>query len=218
MKINDKDIKTYFHADVCSFHDKTMEIENETFLPIGSYLPIVHATTISPQVRELVLDFTSREDMSMFAVELMNPCTIDVDDGYIYDCILNGKSESQDGVNSYTATYSFQVLKHKALIEVEDSNFMVQGNIACGCIYELHALDALQRVEVDGMIISNMKKDQTLIIDGIDKLVYDITTPELSSFDQVQIQKFPKLIPGIHTIQKDSELCRVVIKYYPVFM
>ena len=218
MKINDKDFKTYFHADVCSFNDITMEIVNETFLPYGSYLPLIQSTRLQPQVKELVLDFTSVEDMSNFAAEIVKPCVIDVEDDYFYDCVLNGKQETQDGVHAYSASYTFEVMKRKELKSESASSFQVEGNCVCGCIYEIHAKCAVDQVCVNDMTLYHMDENTTIVIDGIHKVIYDTRTPDISAFDQSDLTSFPKLSPGIHQVAKNSEQVDVTIKYYPVFM
>lgn len=218
MKINDKDIKAYFHGDVCRFNDTTMEIENETFLPYGSYLPIIQSTSIKPQVKELVIDFINAEDMSDFAAEIVTPCVIDMEDGYFYECVLTGKQETQDGIQAYSATYTFQVMKRKAMVVETQENFFVEGNCVCGCIYEIKALEEMRDVIVDAIVLHDMKKDQTIIVDGIHKLIYDVTTPDVSAFDQSELTSFPKLKPGSHQVVKNNEHIVMVIKYYPVFM
>lgn len=48
MKINEKDFKSYFHGDVVSYANTTMEIENEVFFPDGSYVPILNAVNLHP--------------------------------------------------------------------------------------------------------------------------------------------------------------------------
>lgn len=156
--------------------------------------------------------------MSNFAAELLKPCTIDIEDGFIYDGILVSKAESEDGVCAFTGTYTFQVIKRKEMkIETRDT-FQVEGNCICGCIYEIHALQALEQVTIDGLTIYHLYDQETLVIDGIDKLIYDKNSPEVSAFDQTNLLNFPKLKPGVHTVQKSDESIEVVIKYYPIFM
>lgn len=218
MNINNKDFKSHFHGDVVSFALTTMEIENEVYFPDGSFIPILNATILRPQTRELLIDFSDALDMSNFAAELSKPCVIDVDDGYLYEGILVSKSESQEGIRAFTGTYSFQVIKRKSLKIESTETFFVEGNCDCGCIYEITASQEREEVCVDGMTIYGMHANQTIILDGIDKLIYDKEEPSISMFDSIDLLSFPKLIPGLHQMKKSDETIAVVIKYYPIFM
>lgn len=217
MKLNNKDIKTMYHGDVSSFANVTMEIENNIFLPDGSYQPIMMSKTIRPQTRDLIVDFKKEEDMSNFAIELLNPFILDLEDGYEYECYLVGKSESEEAYGSYSGTYTLQVIKHKPMVIVQKDTFVVNGNYECGCVYEITSLETLEQFTIDGYTIRNLKANEPFILDGIKKLIYYKNTPDLSSFDDVDLWKFPKLQPGIHEVKKSNPDIQVMIKYYPVF-
>lgn len=217
MKLNNKDIKYFFHGDVSSFANVTMEIENDIFLPDGSYQPIVMSRTIRPQGRELIVDFKDEEDMSNFAMELLKPCVLDLDDGYEYECYLESKAESEEAFGAYTGTYTLHVIKHKPMVILQQDSFIVNGNYECGCIYEITSLETLAEFSIDGYTIHNLKANEPFIIDGIKKLIYYKNKPDISAFDDVDIWKFPKLQPGTHQIVKSNPDVQVTIKYYPVF-
>ena len=57
MKINNKDIKEIFNADVVSFSPSVMQIENNIITMDSGYNVSLGTQQLKPQTRTLILDF-----------------------------------------------------------------------------------------------------------------------------------------------------------------
>ena len=57
MKINNKDIKEIFNADVVSFSPSVMQIENNIITMDSGYNVNLGIQQLKPQTRTLILDF-----------------------------------------------------------------------------------------------------------------------------------------------------------------
>lgn len=219
MNINGKDFKQY-NASVVSFNTKTLGIENNILISESNLIPLLGEQKLTAQERDLVIDFISEDDISNFTVECCKESVVYLDDGYRYLCYLNSTPDIQtDGYQAFTATYPMLVIKQKDLMTVNPSkSFIVQGNVNCGCIYEISASVNVSNIVVDGYKIKSIKAGDTFVIDGIDKLIYCKSDPSTSTFDDVDLTSFPKLLPGKHDFTCNSDKVTTVIKYYPIFM
>lgn len=219
MYINDKKLEEYFHCHVVSFGAATMECIPDVYFADGSYRPILAGNDIKPAQKELILDFVKQEDFSNFAAEVLKPFSLDLEDGYFYECILLSKDEQDDGFQtSYTCTYTMYALKKKALLTHKEGSFMVMGNYEADCMYELRSPKDIALFEVDGMIVRNLKAEVPLIIDGIQKLVYYQNAPDISAMEDIELLAFPKLKIEEHEIKKSDEAVEIIIRYYPMFL
>lgn len=218
MLLSIKDIKNKYHGDIISFAHTTMDIEDAVFLPDGSYQPIMRSRTIRPQTRELLIDFHDEKGMSDFMAAILEPFVLDLDDGYVYECYLKDKSESEEAYGAYTGSYTFSVLKKKVMRTVNEDSFFVQGNYSCNCRYEITSPRNMDTFMIDGYVIHNLQANRTFIIDGVKKLVYYVDTPDISAFDDIELLSFPKLAIGLHTIEKSDSDVQVRVVYEPLFM
>lgn len=220
MNINGKSFLESFRANVVSFVPTTMRINNNIFESDASYLPIQGEQQLRAQERELIVDFTSEEDISNMTVEFQNESTIDIDDGYIYRVWLKeNPSISEEAYGFYTVSYHLFVIKQKPMQTISNyKDFTIIGNITTGVILEISATENLDSVKVGDYAIRDLKADDTLIIDGINMLVYYNKTPNISAFDDIDLMHFPKLSPGKQSIDCSSDKVSVVIKYYPTYM
>lgn len=219
MKINNREFQE-FHASVVRFSPVSMEFSQEILFSEYSYYPIMGEKSMKPQQRELVIDFTSEEDISNFSAEAQKECILDLDDGYRYHCYPStfGKI-SEEAYGAYTGTYAFYTLKQKPLVtEVLTNSIVNQGNIETNLIYEITSEKAVDDFQIGDIRIMNLPANKTIIIDGIDKRIYYQDIPDVSAFDSVVLSRFPVLSEGINEITKSDPDVQVIVKYYPTFM
>lgn len=219
MKINNKEFND-FNAKVISFFASTMEINNNLQLLKSSYNPISGARKLSVSERNLVIDFINEDDISNFTVEIMKESVIDIEDEYIYKTWLKKSPVIiQDGYQAYTATYNLYVIKQKPMIILDNQlAFEVLGNIASEVIIELTTSRPVTKFEINDYTINNLKANDTFVIDGINKLVYYSSNPEVSVFDDIDLTEFPKFESGYNEINISDDTVNVVLKYRPTFM
>lgn len=219
MKINDHDFKEY-HASVVRFAPVSMEFTQDILFSEYSYYPIMGGKSMKPQPRELVIDFTSEEDISDFSAEAQKECILDLDDGYRYHCYPSSFGKiSEEAYGAYTGVYAFYTLKQKPLVaEILMNSILNQGNIETNMIYEITSEKAIDELCVGEIRILNLSANKTLIIDGIDKRIYYQDAPNVSAFDDVIISRFPVLSEGLNEIKKSDSNVQVIVKYYPTFM
>lgn len=219
MRINNKEIKD-FRASIVSFDMNTLGIENNIMLLESSYLPVLREQKLSAQERVLIIDFINQDDISDFTVECCRESILDIDDGYEYVCYLKASPTIQtDGLKAYTVSYPMYVIKRKSMIsEILGESVYVQGNVKTNCIYEITSQQDTDVFSIDSFVVKNLKANDALIIDGINKLIYRLSAPALSAFDDVELISFPNLEPGIHRFIKSDENVQVILKYYPTYM
>lgn len=219
MRINNHDFKEY-HASVVRFSPVSMEFSQEILFSEYSYYPIMGGKSMKPQQRELVIDFTSEEDISNFSAEAQKECILDLDDGYRYHCypITFGKI-SEEAYGAYTGNYAFYTLKQKPMvIETLTDAILNQGNIETNMIYEITSEKAVNEFHIGDLQVVDLPADKTLIIDGIDKRIYYQDAPDVSAFDSVVLLRFPVLTTGLNELTKSDPDVQVIVKYYPTFM
>lgn len=219
MKINNHDFKE-FHASVVKFSPVSMEYTQNILFSEYSYYPILTGKSMKPQQRELVIDFTSEEDISNFSAEVQKESILDLDDGYLYHCYPASFGKiSEEAYGTYTGNYAFYTLKQKPLVsESLIDSILNQGNIETNLIYEITSEKAVDDIYVGDIHIVNLPAEKTLVIDGIDKRIYYQDTPDISAFDSVLMKRFPVLSAGINEFAKSDPDIQVVVKYYPTFM
>lgn len=185
---------------------------------------VIQSTEIKPRTMNLILIFENDDDMSKFATDISNnPFIVDTGDGFIYDCVLSNIIDpTHIGRGVYEATFVLSTIKKKNMITVTPSGmsykFNVEGNYKAEAIYEISSTEDVSSVTVDGYTINNLKAGDTFVLDGIDKLIYRKSAPDVSAFDDTDITVFPKLQPGEHLYNCSRDKVSTVIKYYPTYM
>ena len=220
MKINNKDIKKTFNADIVSFSPSTLQVENNLVLMDSSYGINLGTQQLKPQMRTLILDFYNEDDMSNFTAEISSSFVLDIDDSYIYWCYLKDTPViKEDMYESYTYSANVYVIKQKemSIVSVTD-NIDIRGNTYAEAVIELSSRKQIETYTINEFTINNLKANDILIIDGIDKLVFYASNPDVSVFDDTNIVSFPKFKPGINDITVSDNSVNVVIKYYPTYM
>lgn len=220
MKINNKDIKETFNADVVSFSPSTMQIENNIIMMDSSYSINLGIQQLKPQIRTLVLDFYSEDDMSNFTSEISSSFVLNIHDGYIYWCYTKDTPTiNEDIYESYTYSVNVYAVKQKDIVTKTVVNEInIQGNVYCEAVIELTSTKKLETYTINEITVKNLKANDTLIIDGIEKKVFYSSDPSASVFDDTNIFSFPKFYPGVNDITVSDSSVKVVIKYYPTYM
>lgn len=67
----------------------------------------------------------------------------------------------------------------------------------------------------DPLIVTNLKGNKTIIIDGINGTV---TQDGINKFDDTAMWEFPFLVPGKNNISVSKDTCNITIKYNPRFL
>lgn len=162
--------------------------------------------------------FEDEIDISSFLLELLKGSTIDIDDGFIYDCKLLTSESTHLGCNKYDVRFTLSTIKKKPLVTIDGNAAKIEGNYKAEAIYEITAKSDVTDVTVDGMKIKSITSGDTFVINGIDKLVYRKSNKEMSAFDDTDITSFPQFDPGTYTLFCNSDQITVVIKYYPTYL
>ena len=220
MKVNNKNIKKVFNADVVSFSPSAMQIDNNIITMDSGYGINLGLQQLKPQVRKLILDFYNEDDMSNFTAEVSSSFVLDIEDGYIYWCYTkNGPSIDEDMYESYTYSIDVYSIKQKDMVSsTVNGSIDILGNVYTEAVIELTSVNELASYTINEITIDNLKENDTLVIDGIDKKVFYVSDPDISVFDDTNLVVFPKLYPGENDITVSDSSVKVVIKYYPTFM
>lgn len=220
MKVNSKDIKKEFNADVVSFSPSTMQIDNNIITMDSSYGINLGVQQLKPQIRKLVLDFYNEDDISNFTAEISSSFVLDIEDGYIYWCYTKSEPKiDEDMYESYTYGVDVYAIKQKNIVtETVTSTIDIQGNVYTEAIIELTSKNKLTSFTINEITIVDLKANDTLVIDGIHKKVFYTSDPDVSAFDETNLVSFPKFNPGVNDITVSDTGVEVVIKYYPTYM
>lgn len=215
MKINNIDISE-FNAQVVNFDASSLSIDNSINLIEGSITPIMGKQLLNASERVLIVDFVNEEDIGNFIVEISSFSLLNLDDGYQYKCyLIDTPSIVRDGYNAYTVSFNLYVLKQKEMQEV-GFLFVNAGQVETEAIYEISSQEELSNVLVGEYIIKTLRANDVLVIDGIDKLIYYKSNPNISVIDDIEIYSFPKVKKRRNDI-KMSEGVELVVKYYPTY-
>lgn len=176
---------------------------------------------VNPSLRTLQLAFESDLAMSNFMAEIAKQFSIyDEDADLYYDCILNATPQIQHlGNLKYLADYTMSCVCHGPLKTVNKFLFDAEGNTYGGCIYKITSSRNISNFKINDYTISELEANRTLIIDGMDKLVYYQDDKTTSAFDEVQdLIKFPIVTPGENEIILSDENVVFELQYYPMYM
>lgn len=219
MKLNDTDLDI-LNIKVVSFSPTTLDIENNLILPENNYNVILGKQLLGPQRRNLILHFTQEDDISTITSLVKGYFTLDLDDGYIYKCWAQKQPFiSEEAYQYYTYNLDVYCLKQQSMITKTDVlDFVVYGNIYAEAIVKLTSAALVSSLTFNDMTITDLAAGDTLVIDGIDKVVYYESDPDTSVFDSVDMIDFPKLEPGLNNMTISDETVSFTVSYYPTFM
>ena len=222
MKLNRHDIQRYFHAEVCSFAYQPLMCSADFFFPNASIQGIRFENALTPQERNLEMEFWSEKDISRFTAELIshNVNLLNIDDGFIYDIVYKGGNSiaTQIWNNYYTVSYPVYAIQKGHLVRTElkrKSNFLrILGTWEAPCRISITPDHDINVFTINDITVKNLKRGVTFVIDGINKLV---EANGVNRFGDTDIKKFPSFPVGDHEV-RISEVANVVVEYYPIYM
>lgn len=223
MFINNKSIKEFnMKINFFSYQPANL-IANVTLLE-KSMRPAQGKKLLTLKNMVLVAEFISKKDISNFIAELYQheENLLDIDDGYLYHCWNADLSAPVDEIakNLYRISIPFLVLqtlsRQEEKLNMPSNEIINLGNIESECIYEITA-NTTTEFMIDNINIKSLEGNRTLVIDGINKLVYYKDEPEISKFDLTDLKSFPKLPVGkSNIIRTEDSTVSCLLSYYPV--
>lgn len=173
--------------------------------------------TITPSYRSLRVACESESALSDFNKRLRHPFELDLNDGFIYDCLLYAEPQITSlGSDKYIASFPLSVIRKKQFRELRlksGQKFNIDGTCECGVRYDIVS-QITGSIVINNIEITNVKVNDRIVIDGINMLV---TCNGKNKFADSDLIKFPTLSPGLNIIGF-SENMEVSLGYYPIFM
>lgn len=225
MKLNKHNFKEY-GARVLKWGYQPLSINRENFQSDNSLCPILGKNYPKPKPMELVVEFSQRSLMSDFTAEILknDMNLLDLDDGYLYKCwmpTLNNPVE-EPSWGWYQMTIPLLVIQtavERAVpLEEVSNNIIVYGNWQTECRYEINIKSNITSFTVAGITVKNLKANQKLVIDGVEKRVY--TGDSINKYNDTVLKNnhFPVLSPGLQTIQISSTSHDAWLYYQPIYV
>ena len=217
MKINNKRTEN-LNVIVNSFTYKTGNMECEIYNKGMNHFLL--SQSVTPQDRELVVTFVSEKDASVFtSLMAQGNVIIDTENGFLYDCLLAGAPlVTHIGCDYYKISYPLSVIQKGTLVRTElkrQTNFIcILGTWEAPCKISITPEKDIDVLHINDILVQNLKRDVTFVIDGIHKLV---EAGGINRFADTNIKKFPSFTPGDHIVTL-SKQTNVVIEYYPIYM
>lgn len=217
MKINNKKVES-LNAIVNSFTYRTGDMECDIYDKGMSHFLL--SQSVTPQARELVVTFVSEKDASSFTSLMAHGnVLIDTENGFLYDCLLAyTPTVTHIGRDYYKISYPLSVIQKGSLVKTElkrKSNLLrILGTWEAPCKISITPTKNITELQINDILVKNLKQDVTFVIDGINKLV---EADGANRFADTNIKKFPSFPPGDHIVEL-SELTNVLIEYYPIYM
>lgn len=173
---------------------------------------------ITPSIRQLEISFENKKDISDFISIITKPFTLDIEDGFFYDCIIySTPTITMYTENLGTVSVLLSTICKGNLITESKLNFFVLGNYMCECVIEITSEVDIEEFMINEYCIRNLKAQKTFVIDGMKKLVYYKETPDVSTYDDTNIKSFPKLEIGENNISISHQI-DLKISYYPIYL
>lgn len=217
MKVNGKMIEEYGGTFV-SFVDSPSTLSSNIIL--NGLHQIDNGPDITPSLRELTVVFDDVSSQSNFYAELLKGTVIEANDGFLYKCIVViTPVYDHKGSDLYESVFTLSCVRYGKLETVDISTFIVNGNYKTGARYLITATGTTEGLKIDGIEVpGTILSGKTLIIDGIDYLVYYSDAPNQSVVDNVLFSSFPYLEPGNHVVNCNKDTVTVQIQYYPIYV
>lgn len=218
MRINDRDIAE-LNAILNGFTYESSAVEREILNNGMSH--ILLSSIIKPQIRSLIVTFTTEQDISRFSALIASyPLKLDTEDGFVYECLLTTTPLVEHlGRDYYTVTYVLSCIKkgHRQKIKLmyPDININVLGTQPTAPIITIIPKQNISSVVVNGTTIRNLKKSQIIIINNADKLIEENGKNKFSDCD---LKQFQQLMPGKQNITISSSLIDCTLEYDPIYI
>jgi len=200
-------------------------MNKEVFYPRGALMPVVLDKTVHAKQMYLEFDFRDKNQIGKLLPILVDEFVLELDNepDYMYRCqILSmGNSVVMDDYDSYTVGFDVVVVKEGTevlvtLANVHEQVLMNEGTYASYVKYVITANRDVYDFEINGIVITKLLGNETIIIDGENKV---ITFGDGSNaFGRCVLYEFPKIIPGSNTvIMNHYDNVSVQVSYKPVF-
>lgn len=238
MRIDGKDISVY-GAKQHTVEMNYGEISNKSEWVEGCNAPImVSGKTGFKKIKvTVVLKGASRNEIwengSKLVAKLINPVIVELD-GFKnkYFVYLKNVSQAEQSIQRWhkaTLELIGYEFGNQITIMASDTTFQImnEGTLEAPAILELTPAIGKVSMVISGIvrdtvtredkpvIIRNLTKDKTIIIDGEKGLV---TEEGENKFLDVELFDFPSLLPGINEIVTDQKDVAVVVKYKPRYL
>lgn len=224
MKLNNKNIKHYFHAEICSFDYQPMQMEHTHFQADSGNVIFGNRYKVAPQQRTLEMEFFAESDISKFMAELIkqNSSELDIEDGFIYEIALEGNISTSricDGYYSVSIpVYAIQKGHFmKVKLKTGRNLIKVKGTYPSPCIYKIVFKQNVSNLNLAGNQIKNNQKNDCVILDGIHKT---ITRNGINCFKDVDLKNnvFPYLQLGMNAFEASESEADILLEYYPIYL
>ena len=165
----------------------------------------------APTRRELSLKKSTIDNMLNGKVELSLP------DDFIYSAYMESSGEEQIlGVENNQVialcAYTFKGIRHDPLETISDNTVICKSTVPrTDCRLTCTASQNRSRLVIGTVTITNVSKDDVLVVDGITGSILQNGTPCAGN---MTFQNFPYLEPGLNIIDCVEDL---TIEYYPTY-
>lgn len=217
MYINKKSIE-HFHAILNGFTYNSSEINAS--LSLSGLTQKISSQSITPQNRSLILTFEDGASISELTKELLLGATIDIDDGFLYDCLLiSTPSAKHLGAHYYEVTYQLSTIQKGYLTKIHlnklQNRIRVHGTAKAYPKFIINPKKDMSTFAIMDISLSNLKKNLVIVIDSVDKLVQE---NGLNKFSDTNLKKWPCLEIGEQIISISSLDADIYLEYYPMYV
>lgn len=175
---------------------------------------------LTPQIRSLVVTFERDIDISNLTSELLKGAVIEIDDGFIYECLLISTPLAKHlGRNYYEVSYTLSALQkgHEVRVRIDklQKRHKVLGNYRASPIIIITPQKNINQITVLGITIRNLRVNHNIVIDSVKKLVLE---DGINKFADTNLKKWPSLSQGEVMLEKSSIDVDVTVVYNPVYL
>lgn len=217
MYINKRNIE-HFHAILNSFVYVSSEID--TSLSYSGLNQIISSQNLLPQNRNLIITFENENTISELTQELLLGATINLDDGFLYDCLLASTPTVKHlGRHYYEVTYQLSVIQKGYLTKIHlnklQNRIRVRGTAKTHPEFIINPKKDMSAFVIMDITLRNLKKNVSVVIDSVDKLVQE---NGLNKFSDTNLKRWPCLEIGEQIISISSLDADVYLEYYPMYV
>ena len=150
---------------------------------------------------------------SLFEKALIGKVELLLDDGMQYSAVLTGiGDEEYVGSQVLKVKYTFLGMKHGEYKIVSGNAVYCDSTLPyTDCILKATASMDAAAYKVDSVTFKNVLAGEELCVDGINGRILVNGVPAAERADWIE---FPKLVPGINSMQCSDEL---TVEFYPVY-
>lgn len=162
--------------------------------------------------REITLKKSTVDALMFGRLDLFLP------DGLHYDAVLGSAGELQilgvqDNEVIALVSYTFRGICHDPLVTIAGNTVICTSTIPeTSCRLTCKASKAYDSITVDTVTITSVKKNDVLVVDGIDGRILQNGAPCAGNMSFLH---FPALVPGENTLSCPETL---TVEYYPTYI